>query len=123
MSVPRISEGEWVVMEALWARSPLTAGDVVDALAKPNEWSPQTVKTMLGRLVKKKALRFVAEGKRYLYRPAVSRDECIRIESRSFMSRVFGGEAGPMIVHFVEESKLSAAEVRELKRVLARKGK
>lgn len=123
MSVPKISDAEWQVMDVLWANSPATAGDVVDALGPRSGWSPRTVKTMLGRLVKKKALRFVAEGNRYLYRPAVSRDECTRIESDSFVSRVFGGEAGPMLVHFVNEAKLSESEIRELKRVLARKGK
>jgi BlaI family penicillinase repressor len=123
VSVPRISDAEWQVMEVLWARSPLMAGEVVDALGSRNGWSPRTVKTMLGRLVKKKALRFVPEGKRYLYRPAISREDCIRTESRSFVSRVFGGEPGPMLVHFVNESKLKPEEIRELKRILARKGK
>ena len=123
MSVQKISDAEWQVMDVLWTNSPATAGEVVDALGPKSGWSPRTVKTMLGRLVKKKALRFQTEGNRYLYRPAVSRDECTRVESDSFLSRVFGGEAGPMLVHFVNEAKLSEADIRELKRVLARKGK
>src|SRR4051794_249355 len=116
MNVPRISDAEWQVMDVLWAKAPATAGGVGEAIGPKSGWSPRTVKTMLGRLVKKKALRFQTEGNRYLYRPAVSRDECIRVESDSFVSRVFGGEAGPMLVHFVNEAKLSESEIRELKR-------
>jgi BlaI family transcriptional regulator, penicillinase repressor len=122
VKVPNISEAEWRVMDVLWARSPLAALEVVDALAGSG-WSSRTIKTMLGRLVKKRALRVIAQGNRFLYRPAVTRAECMSRESHSFISRVFGGEAGPMLVHFVNETKLSAEEIRELKRVLARKGK
>ena len=124
VKIPRISEAEWQVMDVLWSSggAPLAAGDVVDALAKTgSDWEPATIKTMLNRLVKKGALRFKAEGKRYLYTPAVTREACVRSEGRSFLDRVFGGAAGPLIAHFVEDAKLSADEIAELRRLLDRK--
>ena len=123
MKIPRISEAEWQVMDVLWQRSPQTANEVVEALARRVDWEPATIKTMLNRLVKKGALRFKAEGKRYLYAPAVTRDACVRTEGRSFLDRVFGGAAGPLIAHFVEDAKLSKAEIAELRRLLDRKGR
>ena len=120
---PRISEAEWQVMDVLWQRSPQTANDVVAALARSVEWEPATIKTMLNRLVKKGALKFKTEGKRYLYAPAVTRDACVRTEGRSFLDRVFGGAAGPLIAHFVEDAKLSKDEIAELRRMLDRKGR
>src|SRR3990170_4164474 len=95
-----ISDAEWEVMQVLWAAAPLTANDVVDQVAARNDWNPRTVKTLLNRLVNKGALGYEAEGKRYRYFPRVSRDDCVRRESRSFLSRVFGGAAGPMLAHF-----------------------
>jgi BlaI family penicillinase repressor len=121
LKIPRISDAEWQVMDVLWQRSPLTANDIVDQLARNTAWEPATIKTMLNRLVKKGALRFKAEGKRYLYAPAVTRDACVRTEGRSFLDRVFGGAAGPLIAHFVEDAKLSKDEIAELRRVLDRK--
>src|SRR5215217_7092197 len=106
---PRISEAEWQVMDVLWQRSPQTANEVVAALAR-GEWEPATIKTMLTRLVKKGALKFKTDGKRYLYVRAVTRDACVRTEGRSFLDRVFGGAAGPLIAHFVEDAKLSKDE-------------
>src|SRR5207248_950413 len=103
---PTISEAEWEVMNVLWATAPLTTNEVVDQLEGRKAWSPKTVKTLLNRLVKKKALAFETEGNHYLYRPAVKREECVRSESRSFVDRVFGGAVGPMLVHFVSQSKL-----------------
>ncbi|MEA2709480.1 MAG: BlaI family transcriptional regulator, penicillinase repressor [Phycisphaerales bacterium] len=123
MKIPRISDAEWQVMDVLWQRSPLTANEVVDELARNTDWEPATIKTMLNRLVKKGALKFKAEGKRYLYAPAVTRDACVRTEGRSFLDRVFGGAAGPLIAHFVEDAKLSKDEIAELRRLLERKGR
>ena len=118
--VPGISEAEWEVMAVVWARggAVVTANEVVEALSPKRGWSPRTVKSMLNRLVKKGALGFEAEGKRYLYRARVTREQCVREESRSFLGRVFGGAVGPMLNHFVQNETLSEAEVQELRRML-----
>jgi BlaI family transcriptional regulator, penicillinase repressor len=118
--IPRISESEWEVMRALWEKGPSTASEVIAALPKKG-WHPKTVKTLLGRLVKKKAAGFVEEGRTYIYRALVSEKECAAAESASFLERVFGGSLQPMLAHFVERQKLSAEEIRELKRILDRK--
>lgn len=108
-------------MQAVWESAPLTANDVIDRIADKNQWSPRTVKTLLNRLVKKGALGFRAEGKRYWYSPKVSRDECVRRESRSFIERVFAGEAGAMLAHFVSQTPLTADEIQQLRRLLERR--
>ena len=119
---PSISDAEWQVMEVVWAAAaPVTASDVVARLERTTDWNPRTVKTLLNRLVNKGALAFQADGKRYLYRPKVSRGECVRVQSRSFLSRVFGGATGAALLHFVEEHDLSRAEIEQLKRVLSRR--
>ena len=120
---PNISDAEWQVMDAVWLWSPVTANEIVDRLADQTDWNPRTIKTMLNRLVRKGALGFKAEGKRYLYEPRVSRADCVRAQSRSFLSRVFGGATGEALLHFVEEHDLSPAEIEQLKKVLARKGR
>ena len=123
MPLPTISDAEWEVMNVLWDASPRTANDVVNQLAARRGWNPRTVKTLLNRLVNKRALAFEAQGKRYLYHPVVSRDQCVRAESRSFVARVFGGAVGPMLAHFVSQADLTADEIEQLKRVLAEKGR
>ena len=124
MPPPAISDSEWDVMNVLWsAGSPLSANDVVDRLAGVRDWSPRTVKTLLNRLINKGALAYDAEGKRYLYRPRVSREQCVRDETRSFLSRVFAGAPGPMLLQFVAQAKLTPEEVDALKRLLEKKGK
>ena len=121
---PALSDSEWDVMNVLWsAQSPLAAADVVERLAAVRDWSPRTVKTLLNRLINKGALAYDLQGKRYLYRPRVSRDQCVRDETRSFLSRVFAGAPGPMLLQFVAQAKLTPDEIEALKRLLDRKAK
>ncbi|HYM60522.1 MAG TPA: BlaI/MecI/CopY family transcriptional regulator [Thermoanaerobaculia bacterium] len=120
---PRISDAEVEVMDVLWKSSPLSASEIADAVCARMEWHPKTVKTLLGRLVKKGAVRYREEGNRYLYRPVFSRDRYVEAESRSFVDRVFGGRATPALVHFVETMKLSDEDLQELRSILDRRQK
>jgi BlaI family penicillinase repressor len=119
MTTPDIAESEWAVMEALWEDSPLTAAEVARALRPATKWADNTVRTLLTRLVEKGALATGenAAGTR-TFRPAVAREACVQAEGDSFLQRVFGGAAKPLLVHFAQNSKLTAAEVKELKRLL-----
>jgi len=111
-------------MEILWQRKQLAASDVVAALSeKVPGWSPRTIRTMLNRLVRKGVLRYRADGKRYLYAPAVSRHSCVRTEARTFVDRIFGGSVAPLLAHFVEETELSDKELERLRDLLRRKGR
>ncbi|HYE17149.1 MAG TPA: BlaI/MecI/CopY family transcriptional regulator [Tepidisphaeraceae bacterium] len=115
-----ISDAEWDVMRVLWdAPGPITAGDVVDALRQ----NPRTTKTYLNRLLKKGAVAFEARGKVYWYSPNVTRDECVRTETRSFLARVFGGDPAALLVHFVRDAKLSPADLEHLRKLLKQKEK
>ncbi len=120
-NLPKISESEWLVMRVLWARSPLTANEVVERLTGKTEWKPKTVKTLIDRLMKKGAVKFEKEGRRYKYYPAVGRDECIATERKSFVRRVYGGTMKPMLAAFLEDAKLSADDISELKDILEQK--
>jgi BlaI family penicillinase repressor len=122
-NLPRISDAEWQVMETLWARSPLAATDVIEALASANNWKGNTVRTLLARLVRKGVLHVRKDGTRFLYRPAFDRARYVSTESRSFLDRVFFGSAKPLLLHFAENGRLSASDLEELKHLLEQKEK
>jgi BlaI family penicillinase repressor len=117
---PRISDAEWEVMRVAWDKGAVSAQEVVAALAD-RDWSPNTIKTLLGRLKTKGALSHEARGKAYVYRPAVRMEDCVRQESQSFLDRVFGGASAPLLAHFVRRAKLSPTEIDELKKILGEK--
>ncbi len=119
MPLPDIAESEWSIMEALWESNPQTASEVTKTLRPTTNWAENTVRTLLTRLVEKGALKTGenASGTR-TYMPAVKREACVRAEGESFMQRMFGGAAKPLLVHFAQNSKLTAEEVKELKKIL-----
>ena len=114
---PPITDAEWEVMNVLWEMSPCTAMDVAEALNR----HPKTVKTLLGRLVRKNVLRFREDGNRYVYSAAIPRQRYVRDESASFIDRVFGGETTPALVHFVRSTRMTQEEIDELRRILDEK--
>lgn len=70
--LPKISEAEWDVMKVLWQFSPQTAAGIIENLGRNKRWKPKTVKTLISRLVAKKALGFHTENRSYRYYPLVS---------------------------------------------------
>jgi len=71
--------------------------------------------------MKKGAVKFEKEGKRYRYYPAIERDECVATERKSFVRRVYGGTTKPMLAAFLEDAELSADDIAELKGILEQK--
>ena len=105
-------------MNVIWNRAPVAAADVAEELSARKGWAVRTTRTLLDRLVKKGAADYEADGKRYLYRPRVSLRDCVRHASRTFRDRVFGGQPGAMVLHLVQEAKLTPEEIAELRRIL-----
>jgi len=114
----RISSAELEIMEVLWRESPLIASEIAERVPASRDWSIRTVKTLLSRLLAKGALRHEAEGRRYLYRPAVARDDYVAQESRRLLDRLFGGSVTPLVAHLAEHDSLSARDIAEIEALL-----
>ena len=114
----QISDAEWCVMQVVWDEEPVTAAEVIASLGETRDWNHRTIRTLLARLVEKGALTYDVDGVRYIYRSAVSRGECVRHESRSFASKVFGGDVQALLTHFVEDTPLSREELQQLRQLL-----
>jgi BlaI family penicillinase repressor len=121
--VPRISEAEWVVMQVLWSRGPRTANEIVQELEGKVHWNPRTIRTLINRLLNKRAILFDKEGREYRYSSAVSEEQCARQERRSFLGRVYKGATKPMIAAFLDDARLSKKDIAELRAILEGKGK
>jgi BlaI family transcriptional regulator, penicillinase repressor len=113
-----ISEAESVVMEIIWRTSPIATEDVVAALAHQAKWKEPTVKTLLNRLFKKGAISARKDGRRYLYSPALKRDQWLAAESKGFLDRLFNGRVAPLVSHFSQHKKLGKKDIADLKRLI-----
>lgn len=118
MMAERASESEMQVLSALWDDAPQTAADLTAHIGKQNGWTQATVKTLLARLVQKGAVTAEADGRRYLYRPAIDRAEAMGEESQRFVDRLFGGRVSPLIAHLAEREALSDTDIAEIEALL-----
>src|ERR1700710_2820054 len=113
-----ISDAESLVMEVLWDKNPATSDDVVAELAKTTDWQEPTVKTLLNRLLKKRAISAERDGRRYLYRPLLKREDYVHAASTTLLDRLFNGRVAPLVAHFSERRKLTKKDIAELKRLI-----
>lgn len=112
----QISDSEWAIMKVLWDAPGLTANEVADKLAS-SRWHLNTVRTMLDRLQKKGVVE-VGPDRPYRYFALLTREECVKDASESFLAKVFDGALTPLVAHFVKESPLSQQDKVELERIL-----
>lgn len=106
-------------MEVVWAEPPVTAQQVTAALGEAEDWKPQTVKTLLARLVKKGVLRPEADGNRFLYFPVIQREAAVMAETDSFLERISRGSLTPLLARMVKSGRsLSDEEMTALRDLL-----
>ncbi|HEY3951529.1 BlaI/MecI/CopY family transcriptional regulator [Phenylobacterium sp.] len=115
----RISAAESQVMETVWGKGPLAADEIVAEVGAPQGWGEATVKTLINRLLKKKALVSERLEGRTRYRALVTREDYVQGESQGLLDRLFGGELAPLVAHYAKHRNLSAGEVARLKRLIA----
>lgn len=100
MDTNHITEAEWQIMRVLWSKSPVTSNYIIETLGEKMGWSPTTIKTLLGRLVKKNAINFEPKKSTYYYYPLVTEKDCMKIEIQSLVKRVYGGVLNKETDHF-----------------------
>lgn len=88
----KISEAEWRVMETLWEAGELAPAQIIKRLESTTDWNHRTIRSLLSRLVAKRAVSRSKETGTNLYRAEVSREACIKQETESFVNRVFCGD-------------------------------
>lgn len=113
-----ISRAERLVMEALWRKHPLTAEQITAVVARRQDWSAATVKTLIGRLLKKRAIAADRDGRRYLYTPLVQRADYVHEESQGLLDRLFDGRLAPLVAHFSERRQLTRRDIAEIRRLI-----
>lgn len=93
MSEPiHITEAESEVLAALWRLGPLTPVRLIEAVKARRDWGDATIKTLLGRLMQKKAIRSQRDDGRLLYHPLVTREQYVTAEVQALADRLFDGD-------------------------------
>ena len=120
-NLPQISEAEYEVMKVVWKHAPISTNEITQQLLKTTSWSPKTIQTLIKRLVNKGALSYEKQSRMFVYTPIVKENEYIGQESNSFLKRFYGGNITAMLSAYLEDDKLSEAEIETLRGLLSKK--
>ena len=118
---PTLTPQELEIMKVVWERRRTTVRDVYEALLEDRKIAYTTVMTMMNVLERKGHLRKKSEGRSFVYQPTRSRKQVMRTMVRDFVDRVFGGSAEPLLVHLVEDQRLTPEELDALARRIREK--
>jgi BlaI family transcriptional regulator, penicillinase repressor len=118
---PTLTEQELEIMKIVWSRDMSTVRDVYEALLERRKIAYTTVMTMMKILEQKKYLLKTQEDRAYVYRPAKPKNQVIQGVVREFVNRVFNGSAEPLLLHLMEDQRLSKKELDEITRMIRRK--
>jgi len=122
-SLPQISEAEFEVMKVIWKYAPISTNEITERLVKTTDWSPKTIQTLIKRLVNKGVLSYEKQSRVFVYTPLIDENEYIGQESRSFLNRFYDGNITAMLSAYIDNDKLSEAEIDTLRSLLSKDSK
>ena len=117
-----LTDHELRLMEVLWDRGRASVADVVESLAPP-PLAYSTVLTTLRTLEHKGYIDHEEDGRAYVYRPLVARDEAAKSATRHLLDRFFGSSPGALAVTLLDDTQLTDDDIAKIKRMLARNRK
>ena len=105
-------------MKIVWRKGSATVRDVYEELLSRRKIAYTTVMTMMGILEQKGHLNKSADERAYVYTPTKPQREVLGSMVQDFVKRVFNGSAKPLLVHLVENEKISKEELDEISELL-----
>jgi BlaI family penicillinase repressor len=115
MKMIKLSDSEIYIMHVIWDNGEATSFDILDKVKIDKKLSENTVRTLLARMVNKKAICISEKkGKTYTYKPLINKDEFLRVEGRNFLENIYDGAMKSMLLNFVKDKSLTKEDVKEL---------
>jgi BlaI family penicillinase repressor len=114
----KITNAEWIIMEALWEKSPQSLSDIIESIKEKVGWSYKTYDAFMRRLLNKKAVDFKMEHGIRQYSPLVSKQELVNHETKSFVDRIYNGSTENLMAHFLNQKQITKEEKKRLLNLL-----
>lgn len=113
-----LTQAEWKIMRIVWRHKSCGARDVYQEAGERCGWAISTVKTLLHRLVEKGHLKASKVGNSFVYRPSQPALKSLLTAADNLLENALTGMAGPLLMHLVKKSDLSAEDVARLRDLL-----
>lgn len=116
-----ITTSEWEVMRIVWSLGQVNSRDLIDLLQQKRDWQDSTIKTLIGRLVKKGFLKTEKEGRRFNYTATVPEIEAMDNATQNLFDHLCGMKKGQTLATLIDQTTLSQADILQLQQRLTAK--
>lgn len=120
-TLSEITPAEWEVMRVIWAQQETTSHFVIETLADKMNWKSTTIKTLLGRLVKKNWLSTTKDKNRFLYAANISEEDALNNEIAQLLASTCSTKADDVIIQTIAQATLDAAMLKRIQTALDQK--
>ena len=112
-----LTEVELELMDVLWGKGRATVADIVEAL--PNErLAYSSVLTMMRILEQKGYVEHEKDGRAFVYRPLVDRQQARQSVIGYLLRRFFDNSPELLVVNLLAHEDVDPAELKRLKRMI-----
>jgi len=115
---PVLTAQELEIMKVVWRSGASTVRDVYETLLEHRKIAYTTVMTMMNILEQKGYLKKSSKDRAYVYQATRPQKQVIRGMVREFVDRVFNGSAEPLLLHLVEDRRVSEQDLEEIRLML-----
>ncbi|AWP45743.1 CopY/TcrY family copper transport repressor [Levilactobacillus brevis] len=116
-----ISDAEWRVMRIVWTLNQADSHTIIELLERQHDWKAPTIKTLIGRLVKKGALATTKQGRQYIYTPLIDEQTAMDTALQTELDQMCAMHRGTALTHVLEQTELSQTDIQQLIGTLTQK--
>ncbi len=113
----QLSKSEETLMEILWKQKTAFMKDLLDAYPEPKP-APTTIATLLTRMADKGFVAYTNLGRSREYYPVVKKKAYFSKQVNTLIKNFFNDSPGQFASFFTQETNLSKAELKALKKLI-----
>ena len=114
--IQRIGDLQLKILQSLWERGEGSVAEVQADLAGDHAYT--TIATMLRKMEDRKLVQHRAEGRRFIYLPAVTAEQVTRGMSDRLVDHFFGGSLATTVSHLLQHRDVDPAELDALQELI-----
>lgn len=114
---PTLTEVELELMDVLWDKGQATVAEIVEALPE-ERLAYSSVLTMMRILEQKGYVTHEKEGRAFVYRALVDRQQAQKTVIGYLLKRFFDNSPELLVVNLLEHEEVGPKEVKRLKRMI-----
>lgn len=114
-TIKKLPDAEFEIMKVVWANEPpITTHIIMEQLGKEKEWKPQTIITLMLRLVERGFIRTEKNGKERTYFPLISKEDYLKFETGDFMERFHENSLTSLVATLYDGKRIKESDLDEI---------